>query len=532
MLVDLDVGVSRAIGLMELHRPEQAERLLREVLIADATHWGALYRLAWLRWQASDHAEATTLAQRLLMLGPDRIHGHLMLARILHSQERDEQAESHARRALEIDPHLPQAYAVLAKILNELDRLDEAWDLAEQALSLDPDYAEPYEVIITVAGRTGGWDRAESFAIEALRRHPQLSLLHAWLGLIRAGQGRPDEARREFTTALATEPQPSMLDCVAGLMELTGSAATALADVYQRICRARNRPNLTVPGAAGTNPEHVARQAEIAEHCYHASLLASGTSEHFAIAAELADSVLAADPANQRARYVRAQILRDTDEYAAALPIALALLDEGFDTDELHRVIVLSQDEAGTRADTLASLERAEARYPDDAWFLVAHAQVLFTNGDPAGAETCARRAIELRPDLATTHGILAKSLARQDKLHEAWIAAVDGLVRDPDEFDDFTAVAGFVIEPLGLDTALALAGESVLAHPGLAALRVWLAALFVQDEDYDRARTEFETVLADEPSRAVCDLAVQCLDLCDRPAELADLYRAFSAGG
>ena len=163
---------------------------------------------------------------------------------------------------------------------------------------------------------------------------------------------------------------------------------------------------------------------------------------------------------------------------------------------------------------------------------MIGHAQVLFAGGDPAGAETCARHAIELRPDHAATYGILAKSLAQQGKLGEAWAAAVDSVVRDPDEFDDFTAVAGFIIEPLGLDTALELADRSVRANPELAVLRVWLAALCVQGEDYDRARAEFDTVLAGDPAQAVCGLAVQCLDLCERPAELADLHTAFSAAG
>ena len=522
--------MTRAVNLMQLRRPEQAERLLREVLVADAAHWGALYQLAWLRWQQADYAEATTLARRLLMLGPDRVHGHLMLARILHSQDRDADAEPHARRALEIDPHLPQAYTVLAKVLNGLDQLAESWDLAEHALSLAPDYDEPYEVIITVAGRTGGWDRAEAFTLEALRQHPQLGLLHSWLGLIRSGQGRDDEARREFGTALATSPQPSMLDCVAGLLELTGAAVTTLADVYDQICQVRGQPNLTTPGAAGTDPARIARQAEIAERSYHASLLANGTHEHLEAATNLVDAILAAFPTNQQARFVRAQILRDTGDYATALPIALALLDEGFDNEELHRVIVHSQDELGADADTLASLARAETRYPDAAWFQVFHAQLLFTHGDPAGAEPHARRAIELRPDITLSYGILAKSLAQQQKYEAAWHAAVDVLIHQPEEFDDFTAVAGFILEPLGPDAAIDLAQDAIRTHPDLAALRVWLAALHLDVDEHPQARTQFEIVLANNPTPAVRALAVACLDMCEQPVELADLYQAFNS--
>jgi tetratricopeptide (TPR) repeat protein len=531
-IVDLGAQVTRAVNLMQLRRPEQAETLLREVLVADATHWGALHQLAWLRWQQEDYAEATALAERLLMLGPDRVHGHLMLARILHSEDRDAEAEPHARRALEIDPHLPQAYTVLAEILNGLDELGESWDLAEQALRLAPDYDEPYEVIIAVAGRTGGWDRAEAFALEALRQHPQLSLLHSWLGLIRSGQGRDDEARREFATALATNPEPPMLDCVAGLMELTGAAVAALADVYDRICQVRGLPNLTVPGSAGSDPALLARQAEIAERSYHASMLVNGTQEHLAAATELVDVVLAAEPGNQRARFVRAQIQRDAGDYPAALPIALALLDEGFDNEELHRVIVHCQDELGAYANTLASLDRAEERYPEAAWFPVFHAQLLFTQGNPAGAEPHARRAIELRPDITLSYGILAKSLAQQEKYEAAWHAAVDTLVHEPDEFDDFTAVAGFILEPLGPDAAIQLAQDAIQAHPELAALRVWLGALHLDVDEYPQARTQFETVLATNPAPAVRGLAIACLDMCEQPVELADLYQAFSAAG
>ncbi|HJP74393.1 MAG TPA: hypothetical protein VJ914_08995 [Pseudonocardiaceae bacterium] len=130
-------------------------------------------------------------------------------------------------------------------------------------------------------------------------------------------------------TTLAANPEPSTLEFVAEFMELIGAAATSLANIYERICQVRGVPNLTVPGAAGTDPGLLAKQAEIAERCYHASLLGKGTGEHFRIADVLAGKVLAVDSGNQLARFVRARMLRDTREYAKALPIALGLLMRG-----------------------------------------------------------------------------------------------------------------------------------------------------------------------------------------------------------
>ncbi|HJP74394.1 MAG TPA: hypothetical protein VJ914_09000 [Pseudonocardiaceae bacterium] len=163
---------------------------------------------------------------------------------------------------------------------------------------------------------------------------------------------------------------------------------------------------------------------------------------------------------------------------------------------------------------------------------MVFHAQFLFAHGDPAGAEGYARRTIELRPDAAFPFGILEKSLARQGKLSAAWDAVVAGVAIDAEEFDDFAAVAGFVIEPLGLDLSVELAVEAVRVHPGVAPLRVWLAALYTQAGEFDLAWAEFDTVLGLGPSATARELAVQCIELCDDPVELRDLRQAFSAGG
>jgi tetratricopeptide (TPR) repeat protein len=320
-----------------------------------------------------------------------------------------------------------------------------------------------------------------------------------------------------------------MLEHVAAMMELAGVAAGQLSDVYDQICLARGRPNLAVPGAAGTDPELLADQALLAERTLQASAFPFAAPELTQIGRALVDAVLAADPALPLARFLLAQLLRTDEDYDSALPIVTALVEEGYDRSEVYRILVHSQDETGHARDALETAIRAERLHPGDVWFPLFQAHLFWYFDEPDRATAPARRAIALDPRIAIGHAVLAKSLAATGEFDEAWTVAVESLVRDPEETGAFTGVAGFGIGEVGIDRIAELTTEALADHPDLLALRIWLAAINIELANLTETRAHFELVLAADPPAPLRALAIECLDMFERPAELAEVYAAFS---
>src|SRR5580700_1950527 len=140
----LQQAFQQAVAFHQQGRLDDAERLYRAVLRADASHFGSLHNLASLCTQRGEPADAIPLLQRALARQPNSTMAHVSLGNALHAMGRFEEAMACFERALSIDPYLPEAHHNSGNALLSLKRHAEAISRYQRAVAMRPQYAEAH----------------------------------------------------------------------------------------------------------------------------------------------------------------------------------------------------------------------------------------------------------------------------------------------------------------------------------------------------------------------------------------------------
>jgi tetratricopeptide (TPR) repeat protein len=391
--VTVEDVLRRARVLAGLRRYDDADPLLARVLGQEPDNEEALALLSRGLVGRGRYGEAEAPVRQLLRAHPDSVRGLVMAARLIASLlGRPRDALPFARRAVEVDPGNAISLVVLAEVLNKLTHGSaEALAVAEQAVCVDPDYALAHKCAGKICLDVGRYAEAERWMLQSLRIEPGDPYTMLLLGLARAGLGRLGESREQVMAALQLKPTPGNIDQVIEHVEYRGIPGH-LAEVYRLALAARGRPDLSHPGAAGNDPELIAAQGALARRMYTRRADPAGLRR----ATELADAVLAADPGNQDARYVRARMLNDTGQFQQARSLAEQLLAEGFSRASSALVPALSG--LGDHEEALAVSRSELAANPDDPMSLLNEAESLRELKRYDEALRSARRAAELSP--------------------------------------------------------------------------------------------------------------------------------------
>jgi hypothetical protein len=107
---------------------------------------------------------------------------------------------------------------------------------------------------------------AERATRASLRFDPTDPQLVLQLGTATAGLGRFNEQREQVRMVLRLQATPDVIDAVLELIELIEIRGIPdhFGELYQMTLAARGLPDLRRPGAAGTDPELLARQGRLA----------------------------------------------------------------------------------------------------------------------------------------------------------------------------------------------------------------------------------------------------------------------------
>jgi tetratricopeptide (TPR) repeat protein len=122
----------------------EAEKIYREVLAVDESHFHATHLLGVVAAQVRAFEPAAELISRAISINPNDAVAHSNLGNVLMELQRYDEALASHRRAIALDPNYPFAYSNQANVLRELGRFDEALASCDQAIALQPDYAEAW----------------------------------------------------------------------------------------------------------------------------------------------------------------------------------------------------------------------------------------------------------------------------------------------------------------------------------------------------------------------------------------------------
>ena len=218
--------LARADALLDLHRPGDADALVRQALAIDpncaAAHvLRARVCFAWSFW-----AGARASLDAALAIEPEDAHVHALAAvATLNDDEfdpanvlvnlfsfrsaearRNDRAQAHADTAAALDASSAYAHAVRARVLLTRERVDAALAAARAALALDATDPTARTAFHDCLVRLGRDDEARAFTTETLRHRPEDETAHLRLGALAADRGDYAAALEHARTALRADP--------------------------------------------------------------------------------------------------------------------------------------------------------------------------------------------------------------------------------------------------------------------------------------------------------------------------------------
>jgi len=136
--------LEEALELVDRHRragrPDQAERICRQIL-AQAPHAvSAINELGGVLVEQARHAEAAEAFALAVRLRPELAELHVNLALSLQALGRDAEARRHFETALRLNPDIPAALNNLGNLYKAAGELDQAISCYRRALTLAPDW--------------------------------------------------------------------------------------------------------------------------------------------------------------------------------------------------------------------------------------------------------------------------------------------------------------------------------------------------------------------------------------------------------
>jgi tetratricopeptide (TPR) repeat protein len=187
-------------------RPQDAERLYRQVLTVDPRNPDALHLLGLLAFQLGKLDIARDLMSKSLQLAPN-VPGFLSnYAEVLRCSGKPQDAAEMCRRAVTLDSGNADAWGNLGIALYDMGRKSEAIQCYERAIALRPGFRDALNNLGTVLKELKHYDAAIPVFRKCIAHHPTHFPAYNNLGNVFEAMGQFHDAIDCYNKVLALDP--------------------------------------------------------------------------------------------------------------------------------------------------------------------------------------------------------------------------------------------------------------------------------------------------------------------------------------
>ena len=534
-----DLSGVRAESLRLAERPEEALESYAEAL---ADHPDSPWLLAGSaatyltlgRYEAAEEA-----VRHGLRSAPEDPDLALLAAEVALGNGHLDEAAEHARRAIGLSPGLVRAHEVLARALRDAGNTGEALGAIRVARQLAPADFDLLALHGDLEIEAGSLSTATEVFRQICADDSSLPAAHARLVSLLEAIGQPDSALAAGRAALerfGEDPQvllalgrvawnddPAIsLDYLRRAWELPQhdvEVSVTLAEVLQRTG--------DIDGALEI-AAHAIDEAPESGAPYASRALALAAAERWEEAGVSAQKALERDPESVDAFWVLGcrdlsvgdltgaeqwlrEVLRlEPERVSARLYLARAVTEsnphealtllDGVIADGEHTVETFTARaqlylDLDRPREAVADLRQAAELAPDDPTILTDLADGLRISGEDREALDVVDRALALEPELAYALAVRAAVYKSLGRISEAHSDLSHALVIKPDYSFAHILLAQVTSDPQEAQAHL----DAARASSGSRDVEIEQAALFLQQEDYERAVMVYERLLADE---------------------------------
>ncbi len=369
-----DAYIVKAQAHEGLKQLDEARAALEAGVKAEPDNAGARLLLATFVRRQGDRESAEREYKEAIRVDPSAV-AWLALGGFYAEERRDEEAEEAYRNAVELaeeDVDITRAYSVLGSFLFRRDRMDEAVATLEQGIEKAEDPLEIIYLLARMYRERGDTDKADELALRATQEKPDdpapFLVLSAYRGQVGDLEGALEAA--EKAVAVTTDDNPA--------------ADLRVAEIELEM------------GFRNDEPARVERGREIAER------------------------VLAEDPTNAAALFVKAKLDIAEKRLDEAVTVMRKAIDLRPDWAKAHFLLGTALSLTGERTAARTELARALEL---DASILEARRLLVDVHaalGEHEYAVEEGRRYLEQRPDAAKTRIRVAQSLVILGRVEEA----------------------------------------------------------------------------------------------------------------
>ena len=199
--------IGKAIQLLQNSSPEDAQKILEQVLNLDQNNLPALEILGVIKASRGEHAEAVLYLEKAIKLDPNNPSLQYNLAKALSECNRNIEALPHHEQALRMVPTNPDAWLNYGKSLAILKNYQIALDAFNRALLIQPNYFEALLSQGAAHKELHNYKEALTCAEKAISLRPDFAA--AWLnkGASHKALNQLAVAMESYDQALSLQPE-------------------------------------------------------------------------------------------------------------------------------------------------------------------------------------------------------------------------------------------------------------------------------------------------------------------------------------